>query len=1094
MSIIISLFRELPFLIMPSELLGWSGLFVLSAALVFVLYRYRNLQKPWNKVSSILFISLVIAVPITSLFLGVQLSDWNSQPLPGGLLEPQSLFIMLFSAIPWVLAAGLLGPLPATILAIGSGIILAFWNTHSPFTIFEIASQAVIVSIFSLQRYRQVFHAALRQPFIAALLASLIYPLIFLVNSIYLTGGDFYIRLDFASTNVIPFSIAVGLPLWIAGLVAQLVNYAFPTAWGGRAPWKPSPSEGSILLRSARNIVPVITAILCLFVVFGWKIAQKESEKLLVNRMSNVASITAESIPHFLDTGQSLILEIADTISVTSASPSEMKAVLEEQIQTVPYFSQLFVIDNQGNPKGGFPDEKFDSKSILLDELIGIDLAFNGFQNQLYLLPPIDEEESVQLSFIAAIKNELGIVNGVLVGRTKLQTNPFAQVILNNLSSIEDVGGTGFLLDETNRIIYHPNHDRLLENYPIELANRRGFLEVSDPGGTRQMIFSQPIEGRSWSVVMTTPVSESRKMALIQILPFIGIVILSSAITLLLLLLSLRNITSSIKTLAIETDRIADGNLGHNMPSAGVDEVGQLSTSLEQMRVGLKARFDEFRRLLTISQGIVTSTTLEDALRPILEMGISMGASSARILMSPIAELDTTSESKVHSRFGLGRLTHIYQDLDDQILELMSHQDRMVLPNASRTTLMNIKKGTVFPGSLMAVVLRHENQYFGVFWIAYSQEHIFNREEVRFISTLAEQATLAVLSNRSFWSTEFDRQRLIAILESIPDPIVVADHEDQLLMANSIAQKVFGIDPEVNLGETIKEIFKEPDLINFIQTTDSQEDSKEIVFPDGKTYLATASSILVDEASIGRLCYFHDITQFKELDALKSVFVATVSHDLRSSLTLLRGYTTMLTTVGELNKQQESYVRKLMNSVDSMSRLINNLLDLGRMETDIGLRLQTLPVHDIFEEVIDNLQMKANQKKVKIHFEPEKLFLPLIEADHAMLYQAFLNLLDNAIKFSPDGKDVWIRIKTIDDKIIFSFEDQGIGISAIDKPRLFEKFFRSAQKDARSESGSGLGLAIVKSVAEHHGGRVWVESQLGKGSTFYFEIPIRQQK
>jgi signal transduction histidine kinase len=111
-----------------------------------------------------------------------------------------------------------------------------------------------------------------------------------------------------------------------------------------------------------------------------------------------------------------------------------------------------------------------------------------------------------------------------------------------------------------------------------------------------------------------------------------------------------------------------------------------------------------------------------------------------------------------------------------------------------------------------------------------------------------------------------------------------------------------------------------------------------------------------------------------------------------------------------------------------------------------------------------------------------------------MLYQAFHNLLENAIKYSSGGKDIWVRVRTNGEKLRVVFEDRGIGISPVDEPRLFEKFFRSANRMAKKERGTGLGLAIVKSIAERHGGDVWFESQLGKGSTFFFEIPLRQTR
>jgi PAS domain S-box-containing protein len=1094
MSIIINLIREQPFLVLPTDILGWLSLLLWLVVLITFLWRYREYQKPWNKKNTILFVVFLAAVPLTSLFIGLQLPDWGIRPIPEVALEPRGPAVLLFSALPWVLTAGLLGPFASALLAVGSGLLLALWDTHSPFTIVEMASLAVLLSLFSRQRYRQAFHAALRQPIIAAVLTSLLYPFIFLVNSLFFAGGALEGQIDYASTNVFTNTVAVGLPLWIAGLLAQFVKYALPSEWGGKPPWRPSPAERKLVIRSFRNILPVIAVLLVALIVVGWSIAGTASKQILVGRMGSAAGSAAEGIPYFLDSGQNLVVQIAASIPQGMASTQEMERVLGDQIQRIPYFTQLFVIDEQGKPVAGYPDRNFDSIAIVPDEMAGINLALKGVPNQVYVLPPLQEGTFVQLSFLSAILDVSGNVRGVLIGRTDFQTNPLARGITGSLSSLGDINGTGFLLDETNRIIYHPDPSRLLMNYPLEIVEGGGSFDDSAPDGTRQISYYQPAVGRPWTVVMTLPARESQQLALYVAIPLIGIVLLTSGATLFLVLSSLRTVTSSLKTLAIETDRIAKGDFDHPMHSEEVDEVGLLRRSFEQMRLSLKARLDELNQLLVVSQGIAASTDLEKALQPILESGLAMGASSSRILLSPAAIPEIGSESEVRSRFGLGESTHLYEGLDEQILILMSHQDRIVLPNPSRTTLLNFKSGIVRPGSLLAIALRHETQYYGAFWIVYNQEHTFSLEEVRFLTTLAGQAALAAFSNHLFWSAEYGRQRLAAILASTPDPVIVTDRGDHLLLANPLAQKVFGINLEKHDGQPVEDVIEQADLVNFIQSTTGQENTKEIVLPDGRIFLATVSSIKVEESRIGRVCVLRDITHFKELDALKSEFVATVSHDLRSPLTLLRGYATMLETVGELNKQQETYVRKIMTGVDSMARLINNLLDLGRIDADIGLRLQTLPIHEVFEDVIDSLRMKANQKRIQVHFEPEKLSSPLVEADHAMLHQAFQNLLDNAIKYSPDDKDVWIRVRSIDEKVVIAFEDQGIGVSAIDKPRLFEKFYRSAQRAARRESGTGLGLAIVKSVAERHGGRVWVESQLGKGSIFYFEIPLRQKK
>jgi len=236
------------------------------------------------------------------------------------------------------------------------------------------------------------------------------------------------------------------------------------------------------------------------------------------------------------------------------------------------------------------------------------------------------------------------------------------------------------------------------------------------------------------------------------------------------------------------------------------------------------------------------------------------------------------------------------------------------------------------------------------------------------------------------------------------------------------------------------------------------------------------------------------VTHFKELDALKSEFVATVSHDLRSPLTLIRGYATMLEMVGDLNDQQQGYVKKIISGVESMSRLVNNLLDLGRIDLGVGLEVEQVTVLDIIERVTGSLQLQAAQKNIVLSVELSKDMPNAVEADQALLHQAVYNLVENAIKYTPEGGRVVIHTPSQPGFLTFAIEDSGFGIAADDLPRLFEKFYRGRQREARSQPGSGLGLAIVHSIATNHGGRVWVDSQVGKGSVFHLQIPLSQPK
>jgi two-component system phosphate regulon sensor histidine kinase PhoR len=187
-------------------------------------------------------------------------------------------------------------------------------------------------------------------------------------------------------------------------------------------------------------------------------------------------------------------------------------------------------------------------------------------------------------------------------------------------------------------------------------------------------------------------------------------------------------------------------------------------------------------------------------------------------------------------------------------------------------------------------------------------------------------------------------------------------------------------------------------------------------------------------------------------------------------------------------------VKKIISGVENMSRLVNNLLDLGRIEIGVGLQVENVPVIDILERVTSALQLQASQKGVILSVELPKDMPHALEADSALLHQAVYNLVENAIKYTPSEGRVSIRARTEPENLVFEVEDSGIGIPAEDLPRLFEKFYRGRQREARAQHGTGLGLAIVHSIADSHGGKVWVESELGRGSTFFLQIPLTQPK
>jgi len=1076
------------------RLVAAVGWLIFAVAILALAWRWRQYDKPRDRRYLLIFCVLALVVPLTSLFIGVQIlvpQSLSPYLLPVEVVGPA---LMVFSALPWMLAGGLLGPVGAAGIAFLAGIIQALWDTHSLFMPLELAFLALLFGVAMHQRFRTPFFRFLRHPLFGALLCSLIYPMLFILSATLASDGSLANRLDYAFTLVGPFSLAMAGELLLGGLFAEVVALGLPAYWGGKGELVSSPGENSLQARFFVAIAPLLIILLLTVLVVDWIMAGKAARQILEGRMRDAALMASKAIPYFLDVGQNETAKLASEVGLASSSLEELNGILAENMVRVPFFNQFYVLDTNGRTIASYPPGDYERDLPDPVEQMGIRQAVQGVDNQIYSISPRRDEKTAQVSFVASILDESNQPWGVLVARAGLEENPFTAPIITSLQSMEAMGGEGVLLDENGRILYHPNPELLMEAYTGQIPDEASFFDDTGPDGTRRLVYYQPSEGRPWAVVLSTPAQQVQQIALNISAPLLVIIVILAITSVVLLRLRLKAINTSLQTLATQADVIARGNLDQVLEITGEDEVGRLRRSFEQMRVSLKMRLEEINRLLAVVQGVASNLDMTKAVQPVLESALSSGASSARVVLDPTMVPELEGDSKKPVVYYAGPKQDQYRYLDEQVMALTRQQDRLVINNVLRPRLLHFPANVSRPESILAVALRHENQYYGALWIAYDQPHSISEEELRFAVTLAGQAALAAANARLFLNSEIGRQRLSAILASTPDPVLVTDQMNRLLLANPAAWQVIGLGVEWDEGRAITDLISQKELVALMDSKTEEKRSAEVRLADGRIYYATASSVFAEGHRVGRVCVMRDITNFKELDALKSEFVATVSHDLRSPLTLMRGYASMLEIVGDLNDQQTGFVRKMVIGVENMSQLVNDLLDLGRIDAGIGLRIDKVSVRDLIERVVGASQGQSAQGHVQLSSEIPQQIPPFLEADSALLQQALHNLLENAIKFTGPGGKVQVRVEERSREMVFIVNDTGTGIPPLDLPRLFEKFYRGAGQGGKRQQGTGLGLAIVKSIADRHEGRVWVDSLLGKGSTFYFAIPIQHSK
>ena len=337
-----------------------------------------------------------------------------------------------------------------------------------------------------------------------------------------------------------------------------------------------------------------------------------------------------------------------------------------------------------------------------------------------------------------------------------------------------------------------------------------------------------------------------------------------------------------------------------------------------------------------------------------------------------------------------------------------------------------------------------------------------------------------------------DRQRLDTILCSMGEGVMVTAPDGVITLVNPAFRRLFSIPGSVE-GKKLVEISRHPDLLeafNDLGRPDVDELVREIsIQPNDITLLTHWVPLNVDGVRQGIVAVFHDISDLKSAENMRRDFVANVSHELRTPVTIIKGYAETLLD-GALKSDPARalrFVEIIASHSERLTNLINDILTLSSLETKEALiELNPIDVAGTIAKACMLLQERAIQKNIAINNESAAAPLPRVMADQGRLEQVVVNLLENAIKYTPEGGTIRLTAEDDGDFVRVSVADTGIGIPFKDLPRIFERFYRVDEARTREQGGTGLGLAIVKHIVQLHGGAVSVTSEAGKGSTFSF--------
>lgn len=348
-----------------------------------------------------------------------------------------------------------------------------------------------------------------------------------------------------------------------------------------------------------------------------------------------------------------------------------------------------------------------------------------------------------------------------------------------------------------------------------------------------------------------------------------------------------------------------------------------------------------------------------------------------------------------------------------------------------------------------------------------------------------------------------------AILGSVGEGMIVTDSSGKVLLINELAATLLNVDFNSAVGNMFKvqllygdsdAIVPEQEQPMRVALATGKKTTQQVksVSPDGKKRVLgiTATPVAQQGKVIGSIQILRDITREKEIDRMKTEFISLASHQLRTPLSAIRWFAEMLISgdVGKLNPEQEEMAQNVYSSTERMIELVGSLLNISRIESGrIRIDPEPTDVRQLVNGIVNDLKGKTEERQqtiiVSVHDE-----LPKIKLDPRLIGQVYLNLLTNAIKYSPKGGEISVFVSRRGEELVSQVTDSGYGIPAAEQPKMFQKFFRATNISKVETDGTGLGMYLVKSIIESSGGKIWFKSEEGKGTTFWFSLPMSGMK
>lgn len=360
------------------------------------------------------------------------------------------------------------------------------------------------------------------------------------------------------------------------------------------------------------------------------------------------------------------------------------------------------------------------------------------------------------------------------------------------------------------------------------------------------------------------------------------------------------------------------------------------------------------------------------------------------------------------------------------------------------------------------------------------------------VGQLAKDIDHMALQLRSRISAlQAEQQKLEVILSELRDGVIITDQSGTIVLINPSAEQLFIGKAGKSNSMHLTRILRHHQLIELWRLTqDTKQDHRQVIeIPQDKLFLQASTRTIQFGDHDYILMLFQDLTEIRRFETVRRDFISNISHELRTPLASLKALTeTLQDGAFQDSRVADRFLNRIAVEVDSITHMVSELLELSRIESGrVKLHFEVIDPQDLLDQAYQRMLTQANRAGLMLEINPDS-GIPDISADPARLLQVLINLIHNAVKFTPEGGRVELGLHQDNNLVTFSIADSGVGIPMDEQERIFERFYKTDR--SRSGGGTGLGLSISKHIVEAHNGRIWVESQEAVGSTFYFQIPI----